>query len=93
MRQTRIFSPDQGGGMQFNGCYLIVCCSPLSRTPSHPHHTLDHTLHTQDKTNGKGSQGTVSNPVAPSVTAEAYVRAGPRSHTHFGKSRSKFQEL
>ena len=25
--------------------YLIVCCSPLSRTPSHPHPFLDHTSH------------------------------------------------
>ena len=31
-------SPTQGGDMQCRiVCLLIVCCSPLSRTPSHPH--------------------------------------------------------
>ena len=41
MRQTRISSPAQGGVLQLIG-YLIVCCSPLSRTPSHQHPLITH---------------------------------------------------
>ena len=40
MRLTRLSSPDQGGGLLF--CVLIVCHSPLSRTPSHSSTPLDH---------------------------------------------------
>ena len=51
MRQTWISSPDQGGDIK--GCrspvFLIVCCSPLSSTPSYPHplitHHKPHTTH------------------------------------------------
>jgi len=41
MRQIRLSSPDQGGDMctTTSTDFLIVCCSPLSRTPPHAHHT------------------------------------------------------
>ena len=48
MRQTRLSSPDQGiWGYKVNFddlsvFVLIVCCSPLSRTPSHPHPFITH---------------------------------------------------
>ena len=45
MRQIWIFSPAQGGIYVLEYCYnclLIVCCSPLSRTPSHPHPFITH---------------------------------------------------
>ena len=51
MRQIWLSSPDQGGNMvnfTFIGhksVFLIVCCSPLSRTPSRPQQLITHTTH------------------------------------------------
>jgi len=47
-----------GGGWRISRSdlsVLIECCSPLSRTPSHPHHPIDHTSNTPQITHHTGS--------------------------------------
>ena len=52
MRHSWLSSPAQGGdiGSCFPIVLLIVCCSPLSRTQSHPRPLITHHTHTHTPT-------------------------------------------